>query len=91
MPDHVSGIEVPAPVGRYIETAYADGVPAVGTAATDSSGRFRQRPLPWLPFKSTIWVRPGVNRVSDVFVRLGPIRLMKVLDAYVDGHGITKS
>jgi hypothetical protein len=90
MRDHVSGIEVPAPVGRYIETAYADGIPGVDTAAMEGSGRFRQRPLPWLPFANTIWLRPGVDRVSDMFVRIGPITVMKVLDAYVDGRGITK-
>ncbi|HJS27067.1 MAG TPA: DUF6544 family protein [Actinomycetota bacterium] len=86
----ITGIEVPAPVGRYLEKAYADGVPEVGTAAMEGSGRFRERPLPWLPFANTIWLRPGADRVSDMFVRLGPITVMKVLDAYVDGRGITK-
>lgn len=90
MRDPTSRIEVPGPVSRYLETAYADRVPEVETAAMEGSGRFRQRPLPWLPFASTIWLRPGSDRVSDMFVRLGPITVMKVLDAYVDGLGITK-
>jgi|SRR4249919_247740 len=89
MRDHVSGIEVPAPVGRYVETAYADGVPGVGTAAMEGSGRFRQRPLPWLPFTNAIGSRPGMDRVSDMFVGLGPITVMKALDAFVGGRGIT--
>ena len=71
-----------------------DGVrrwrPWGGHRRDGGSGRFRQRPLPWLPFANTIWLRPGVDRVSDMFVRIGPITVMKVLDAYVDGRGITK-
>jgi hypothetical protein len=54
-----AGSTYPAPVGRFIETAYPDGVPGVDTAAMEGYGRFRQRPLPWLPFTNTIWLRPG--------------------------------
>lgn len=90
MHDPVPGSELPPLVARYLEAAYAGGIPEVTTAAIEGSGRFRQRPLPWLPFTNTIWLRPGHDRVSDMFVRLGPITVMKVLDAYVDGRGITK-
>ena len=90
MRDPIPRIEAPAPVSRYLETAYSDGVPEVGTVSMEGSGRFRERPLPWLPFANTIWLRPGADRVSDMVVRLGPITVMKVLDAYVDGRGITK-
>ena len=90
MRDATTGIAVPAPVARYLQTAYPDGVPEVATAAMEGSGRFRERPLPWLPFANTIWLRPGTDRVSDMFIRLGPITVMKVLDAYVDGRGITR-
>lgn len=90
MREPTTRIRVPAPVARYLETAYPDGVPEVDTAAIEGAGRFRERPLPWLPFANTIWLRPGFDRVSDMVVRLGPITVMKVLDAYVDGRGITR-
>lgn len=56
----------------------------------EGSGRFRRHPLPWMPFGNTISLRPGADRVSEMFVHLGPFTLIKVLDAYVGGHGITK-
>ena len=90
MPDASTGIEVPAPVARYLQTGYPDGVPEVATAVMEGSGQFRERPLPRLPFANTIWLRPGMDRVSDMFIRLGPITVMKVLDAYVDGRGVTR-
>ncbi len=83
-------VDLPAPVRRFLDTAYPDGPPGVGTAVLEGSGRFRQRPLPPIPFANTISLRPGLDRVSDMFVRIGPITVMKVLDAFVDGHGITK-
>jgi len=83
-------VEVPAPVARYLEVAHPDGPAEVETVVMEGSGRFRRRPLPWLPVRNTISLRPGLDRVSDMFVRIGPFTLLKVLDAYVDGHGITK-
>lgn len=81
---------LPTAVARYLAAAYAHEVPEVRSARIEGSGRFRERPLPWLPFANTIWLRPGRDRVSDMSVRLGPVTVMKVLDAYVDGRGITK-
>jgi hypothetical protein len=86
----VHGADLPAPVARYLEVAYPDGAPEVETVVMEGRGRFRRRPLPWLPFQDLISLRPGVDRVSDMTVALGPLTLMKVLDAYVNGHGITK-
>jgi len=80
----------PAPVARYLEVAYPGGAPEVDTVVMEGSGRFRRRPLPWIPMKGTISLRPGTDRVSEMTVVLRPVTLMKVLDAYVDGHGITK-
>lgn len=80
----------PRPVARYLEIAYPDGVPEVDTVVMQCSGRFRRRPLPWIPMRDTISLRPGVDRVSDMTVVLGPLTVMEVLDAYVDGHGITR-
>ncbi len=81
---------LPAPVVRYLEVAYPDGAPEVGSVVMEGSGRFRSRPLPWIPIRVRISLRPGIDRVSDMTVVLGPVTLMKVLDAYVDGRGITK-
>lgn len=83
-------VEVPAPVDRYLEVAYPGGAPEVETAVMHAAGRFRQRPLPWLPVRNTISLHPGVDRVSDLFVRIGPVTVLRVLDAYVDRSGITK-
>jgi len=83
-------VDLPAPVRRFLDAAYPDGPPEVETAVMESTGRFRRRPLPWIPFANTISLRPGVDRVSDMLVRIGPFTVMKVLDAFVDGQGITK-
>jgi hypothetical protein len=83
-------VDLPAPVERYLETAYPGGWPDVTTAVVEGSGRFRRRPLPWMPFRNQIHLRAGLDRVSDMQVVLGRVTLMKVLDAYVDGHGITR-
>lgn len=83
-------MDVPEPVVRYLEVAYPNGASEVGTAVMEGSGRFRIRPLPWLPVRNTISLHPGVDRVSDMLVGIAPLTVLKVLDAYVDGHGITK-
>lgn len=83
-------VDLPAPLARFLDVAYADGVPEIETAVLEGSGRFRRRPLPWIRFGNTISLRLGGDRVSDMFVRLGPITLFRVLDAFVDGHGITR-
>lgn len=89
-PEPTESAQLPAPVARYLQAAYPDGPPEVETVVMEGSGRFRRRPLPWIPIRDRISLRPGVNRVSDMTVVLGPFTLMKVLDAYVDGHGITR-
>jgi hypothetical protein len=89
-PTPTSPGELPPPVARFVELAYPDGPPEVQTVVMHGSGRFRRRPLPWIPMRDRISLRPGLDRVSDMTVVLGPITVMKVLDAYVDGYGITK-
>lgn len=85
-----SRARLPAPVALFLEVAYPDGAPEVGTVVMEGSGRFRRRPLPWIPMRDRISLRPGLDRVSDMAVVLGPFTVMKVLDACVDGYGITK-
>lgn len=81
---------LPAPVARFLEVAYPQGIPKVSPTSIETRGRFRRRPLPWLPVRIRIFLRPGIARVSDLHVRLGPVTVLKVLDAYVDGRGITQ-
>jgi Family of unknown function (DUF6544) len=81
---------LPTPVARFLDVAYPDGPPEVDTVVIEGSGRFRRRPLPWIPFRDRISLRTGRDRVSDMAVVLGPFTIMRVLDAYVDGSGITK-
>ena len=81
---------VPSPVARYLETAYPYGPPAVGSAVVVGPARFRRRPLPWLPLRSTISLHPGVDRAADQVVGMGPVTFLRILDAYVDGRGITR-
>lgn len=75
---------------RFLATAYPEGIVAVETARLEGRGRFRRRPLPWLPVRFRIHLRPGRDRVQDLEVVLGPVTLLRVLDAFVDGRGITR-
>jgi hypothetical protein len=81
---------VPEPVERFARLAAPEGRPNPRTARIDGRGRFRRRPLPWLPMKARVHVVPGSDRVQDLDVGAGPITVMRVLDAFVDGRGITK-
>ena len=85
-----SGSGLPDPVVRFLTSAFPDGVADVETARLEGRGRFRRRPLPWLPVRFRIFLRPGRDRVQDLEVVLGPVTLLRVLDAFVDGRGITR-
>lgn len=81
---------LPAPIRRMLEIAYPDGTPTPKTVVMRGSGRLRRKPLPWLPMKVRIFVRPGSDRVMDILVGMGPLTVMRGLDAYIDGRGFTK-
>lgn len=83
--------DLPAPVGRFAQITRPDPAHEAHTVLLEGRGRFRQRPLPWLPMRTRVHVVPGQARVMDILVAIGPLTLMRVLDAFVDGRGITKA
>lgn len=82
--------ELPPPVRRFLEVAYPQVSPGPETILMDARGTLRRRPLPALPFSSRIFLRPGRDRVMEISLGLGPVTLLRGLDAYVDGRGFTR-
>ena len=82
---------LPEPVRRFADLVHPGGAPENDTVLLEGHGRFRQRPLPWLPMRVRVHVVPGHARVMDILVTIGPLTLLRVLDAFVDGRGITKA
>jgi hypothetical protein len=82
---------LPPPVERFAERAAPGGEPNPRTIRILGRGRFCRRPLPWLPMKVVVHVALGAERAQDLLVGAGPLTVMRVLDAYVDGQGITKA
>lgn len=83
VPDHL-----PEPVARFAELARADQEPR--TMLVEASGRFRRRPLPWLPMRTRAFVAPGADRVMEIDVRVAGIHVLSGFDTYVDGRGLTR-
>lgn len=80
--------DLPLPVRRFLEAAYPEIRPGPKTIRLDARGTPRRRPLPALPFATRISVRPGRDRVMEI--SLGPVTLLRGLDAYLDGRGFTR-
>jgi hypothetical protein len=81
---------LPVPVVRWLERAYPDGVPDVETVLLEGPARFRRGRLPWVPIKVGMRHRLGRDHVSDIQVDVGPLTVLRVLDAFVEGRGITR-
>ncbi len=73
-----------------LEVAFPGEPAAPETVLMHGSGRLRRRPLPRLPIRVRIAVRPGSDRVMDISVGAGPVALLRGLDAFIDGRGLTK-
>ena len=82
---------LPAPVARFADLVQPEKAARARTLLLEGRGRIRQRPLPWLPMRIRIHVVPGEGRVMDLEMAFGPITVMRGLDAYLDGRGITKA
>jgi hypothetical protein len=80
--------DLPAPVERFAELVRGDGEPR--TMLVEARGRFRRRPLPWLPIRTRAFVALGADRVMDIDVRVAKIHVLSGLDTYVDGRGLTR-
>lgn len=81
---------LPAPVGRWVEAAGFDRLAGIETIGSIATGRIRIGPLPWLPVDVRTVHHLGRGQVRDIRLRIGPVPVLRVLDAYVDGAGITK-
>jgi hypothetical protein len=81
---------LPPPVERWLETSGLRGLERIETVGSSGTGRVRLGRLPWLPIDHRTVHRLGRDEVRDIRLRVGPIPVLRVLDAYVDGAGITK-
>lgn len=83
--------DLPVPVARYLEAAW-HGKPTASptTLVMEGNGRVRIRPLPWLPVEVGMYHRLGHDYVGLFRMRLAGLTVLRVIDAYVDGAGLTK-
>ncbi len=81
---------LPTPVARWVEAAGLRDLGQVRTLGLAGTGRVRIGPLPWLPIDHRTVHRLGRDQVRDIRLRVGPVPVLTVLDAYVDGAGMTK-
>jgi hypothetical protein len=81
---------LPPPVERWLATAWPNGMPDIDTMASAGTGRLRIGPLRWLSIEHRTVHRLGRDQVRDIRLRVGSVPVLRVLDAYVDGHGMTK-
>lgn len=81
---------LPRPVRRYHDAAFADSLPAIGSMELRGRGRVHIGRLPWLPIDARMYHRLGYDYVGLIRVRVAGLTILPVVDAYVDGAGITK-
>jgi hypothetical protein len=85
---------LPAPVQRYFEHVLTDGQPYVRVARMTQRGEFRigDATAPWRPLEATEHATtdpPGF--VWDARIELAPFVPVRVVDAYVNGHGVLRA
>ncbi|OGO58014.1 MAG: hypothetical protein A2Z32_06415 [Chloroflexi bacterium RBG_16_69_14] len=85
-----SRAELPAPVSRWLQVAYPDGVPDVDTLVFEGSARIKRGRMPWIPIHARMHHRLGRDHVADMRIKLGPLTLLRVIDASIAGVGISK-
>jgi hypothetical protein len=81
---------LPAPVERWLRRAYPDGIPDIDTFEVIGSASVRLGALPPLRVSAHMSHRLGHDHVTDIRWRVGGLPLLRVMDAYVDGHGLAK-
>ena len=82
-----SSAEMPLPVARWLEVAWANGVDEVASLRVEGSVRVHRR-RGWLRGSCTMSLQAGVAYATEVRVGLRPLPSVRGLDAYVDGHGV---
>jgi hypothetical protein len=81
---------LPAPVERFAHTAFGRHGSAIETLVMEGRGRVRIGRLPWMPINIWMHHRLGRDYVGLIRVRPAGLTVLSVIDAYVDGAGITK-
>jgi len=80
----------PAPIQRWLHRAYPDGIPDFHTVVVEGSAKVRLGRLPPLRVSARMSHRLGRDHVADIRMNIGRLPILKVMDAYVDGHGLAK-
>jgi hypothetical protein len=81
--------DLPAPVRRHLLTAFGEQIPIVETAVF--WGRARMKPAGlWMPARYRAFHQAGAAFVREMHVSWMGIPVVKGLDTYIDGRGMTK-
>lgn len=78
---------LPAPVRRYLQVAFGDQVPRVESMV--AWGRARARFGLWMPLRFLLYHRPGQAFKRDMEVAWFGLPVLKAMDQYIDGKGMT--
>jgi hypothetical protein len=81
---------LPPPVQRWLRIARPELHARPTTIYLEGPARFKRGRLPYLPLHIRIWNRLGHDRVSELELRVLGVTLLRGLDAYVDGRGLTR-
>ncbi len=81
---------LPVPVSRYLDVALNGQPPTITTLLLEGKGHVCIGPLSRLPIDARMFHRLGADYTGLIRVRLGGLTVLPVIDAYVDGAGITK-
>lgn len=91
LPVAPESVQLPTPVVRWLETAWAGRTDRIETLALVGRARMRRGGTgARLPVRFRMTHLLGQNHVADLRVGIGPVTLVSGLDAYVDGHGISR-
>jgi hypothetical protein len=82
---------LPTPVARWLETAWLKRTDRLDTLALVGRARMRRGGIgARLPVRFRMTHVLGRHHVADMTVGIGPIALVRAMDAYIDGHGISR-
>lgn len=79
--------DLPAPVRRYFQVAFGEQIPRVESMV--AWGRARARFGIWMPLRFLLYHRPGYDFRRDMEVTWFGLPVLKAMDQYIDGVGMT--
>jgi hypothetical protein len=79
--------DLPAPVRRYVQVAFDDQIPQVDSMV--AWGRARANFGLWMPLRFRLYHRPGHDFRRDMEVTWFGLPVLKAVDQYLNGHGMT--